>query len=96
MAPRFMPGEYALVEPTIPPDLEDDVLVRLSSGETMLTRLLSRRGGITLGAYNSVTRNLFREDEISWMYYVAHPIPARRVEQTNASKPLTKPRFDLK
>ena len=81
MVPRYMPGEYALVEPNTAPELEDDVLVRLASGQTMLKRLLSRRGGIRLGSYNSAEVMSFREDEVTWMYYVAHPIPTRRIRQ---------------
>lgn len=81
MVPRYQPGEYALVEPSTVPDLEDDVLVRLASGETMLKRLLSRRGGVRLGSYNTNEVLTFREEEITWMYYVAHPIPARRIGQ---------------
>lgn len=81
MVPRYMPGEYALVEPGTAPEIEDDVLVRLASGETMLKRLLSRRGGIRLGSYNTQEVMTFREEEITWMYYVAHPIPPRRVKQ---------------
>lgn len=81
MVPRYMPGEYALVEPGTTPDLEDDVLVRLRTGETMLKRLLGRRSGIRLGSYNSPEVHTFKEDEITWMYYVAHPIPARRIRQ---------------
>ena len=81
MVPRYMPGEYALVEPGTAPELEDDVLVRLVSGETMIKRLLSRRGGIRLGSYNISEVLSFEPGEISWMYYVAHPIPARRIQQ---------------
>lgn len=81
MVPRYMPGEYALVEPGTAPELEDDVLVRLATGETMLKRLLSRRGGIRLGSYNTQEVMTFREEEITWMYYVAHPIPPRRIRQ---------------
>ncbi len=81
MVPRYMPGEYALVEPSVAPEPEDDVLVRLATGETMLKRLLGRRSGIRLGSYNSQEVMTFREEEISWMYYVAHPIPARRIRQ---------------
>lgn len=81
MVPRYMPGEYALVEPNTAPELEDDVLVRLATGQTMLKRLLSRRGGIRLGSYNSAEVMTFREDEVTWIYYVAHPIPARRIKQ---------------
>lgn len=81
MVPRYMPGEFALVEPSTTPELEDDVLVRLQTGETMLKRLLSRRGGVRLGSYNTTEVMSFREEEITWMYYVAHPIPVRRIRQ---------------
>lgn len=81
MVPRYMPGEYALVEPGTVPELEDDVLVRLRSGETMLKRLLSRRGGVRFGSYNTQDVLTFREEEITWMYYVAHPVPVRRIKQ---------------
>lgn len=80
MIPRYQPGEYALVEPDTAPEIEDDVLVRLESGETMLKRLLSRRGGIRLGSYNSAEVMTYREDEITWIYYVSHPIPARKIK----------------
>ncbi|WP_175017140.1 S24 family peptidase [Burkholderia aenigmatica] len=80
MAPRFNPGEFALVEPGTEPEIEDDVLVRLATGETMLKRLLSRRGGIRLGSYAELTTYTYQPDEISWMYYVAHPVPARKIK----------------
>lgn len=81
MAPRYNPGEFALVEPSVAPDLEDDVLVRLKSGETLLKRLLSRRGGIRLGSWNPAEATIIVEpDALVWMYYVAHPIPARRIK----------------
>lgn len=80
MIPRYQPGEYALVEPDTAPEIEDDVLVRLESGETMLKRLLSRRGGIRLGSYNSAEVMTYRDDEITWIYYVSHPIPARKIK----------------
>lgn len=81
MVPRYMPGEFALVEPGTEPELEDDVLVRLQSGETMLKKLLGRRGHIRLGSYNNHEVLAYSESEITWMYYVAHPIPARRIQQ---------------
>lgn len=81
MAPRYMLGEYALVEPSVEPELEDDVLVLLSNGSVLLRRLVSRRGGIRLGSHVSSSVQMFREGEIAWMYYVAHPLPARRIRQ---------------
>jgi len=80
MIPRYNPGEFALVEPATEPELEDDVLVRLTTGETMLKRLLARRGGIRLGSYHAQDVQTFRPEEISWMYYVAHPVPARKIK----------------
>lgn len=80
MAPRYNPGEFALVEPATDPELEDDVLVRLTTGETMLKRLVSRRGGVQLASYNEPGTMLYDEAEITWMYYVAHPVPARKIK----------------
>lgn len=80
MVPRYNPGEFALVEPGTDPELEDDVLIRLTTGETMLKRLVSRRGGIQLASYNEPGTMLYDEAEISWMFYVAHPVPARKIK----------------
>jgi phage repressor protein C with HTH and peptisase S24 domain len=77
MFPRFMPGEYVLVAPSRAPEIEDTVLVRLATGETMLKRLLSRRDNhVRLGSWNDPTIHTYREDEITWMYSVAHSVPA--------------------
>lgn len=80
MIPRYNPGEFALVEPGTEPELEDDVLVRLNTGETMIKRLLSRRQGIRLGSYNESEVFTFDPQEITWMYYIAHPVPARKIK----------------
>jgi phage repressor protein C with HTH and peptisase S24 domain len=80
MANRYNNGEYALVEPSVAPEIEDDVLVKLKTGQVMLKRLLSRRNGIRLGSYNEMTQYEYNEDEIIWMYYVAHPVPARKIK----------------
>lgn len=80
MIPRFNPGEYALVEPSADIDIEDDVLVRLASGATMIKRLLARRGGIRLGSYNDPEVMHFKSEEVTWMYYVAYPVPAKKIK----------------
>lgn len=80
MIPRYNPGEFALVEPGTAPDLEDDVLVRLATGQTMIKRLLSRRGGYLFGSYNAQETQHFAEDEVSWAYYIAHPVPRRKIK----------------
>lgn len=81
MIPRYNPGEYALVEPATEPDIEDDVLVRLKNGQTMIKRLLSRRGGhVRLGSYNDPTVLTYEQEEVTWMYYVAYPVPARKIK----------------
>jgi phage repressor protein C with HTH and peptisase S24 domain len=80
MIPKFTPGDYALVEPGTEPDLEDDVLVRLRNGQTMIKRLLSRRGHIRLGSYNDGEVLNFDKDDVVWMYYIAYPVPARKIK----------------
>lgn len=81
MVPKFTPGAYALVEPGTEPDIEDDVLVRLTNGQTMIKQLLSRRGHVRLGSYNKAHETLeYTKDEITWMYYVAYPVPARKIK----------------
>lgn len=80
MVPKYTPGDYALVEPGTEPDIEDDVLVRKSSGETVLKRLLSRRGHIRLGSYNTSEVLVLEKEEITWIYYVAYPVPARKIK----------------
>jgi phage repressor protein C with HTH and peptisase S24 domain len=81
MIPKYTPGDYALVEPGTDPDIEDDVLVRISNGQTMIKRLLSRRGGyVRLGSYNNNEVLIYEKDEVTWMYYVAYPVPARKIK----------------
>lgn len=81
MVPRYNPGEYALVEPGTDPDIEDDVLVRLKDGQTLLKRLLSRRGGYRLGSYNNAEIHFYEPEQVTWIYYVAHPVPRRKIKQ---------------
>lgn len=80
MVPRYNPGEYALVEPGTEPDIEDDVLVRLNTGETMIKRLLSKRGGWRLGSYNDPEILFYEVHQVSWVYYIAHPVPRRKIK----------------
>lgn len=80
-APRFMHGEYVLVEPSVTPELEDDVLVQLSvGGQIFIKRLLSRRGGVRLGSYSTPEVMTFDEHEIAWMYFVANRIPSHKIK----------------
>ena len=80
MIPRYNPSEFALVEPGTEPEIEDDVLVRLASGETMIKRLLSRRGGWRFGSYNNSEVLHYTAEEVTWVYYVAHPVPRRKIK----------------
>lgn len=80
MVPRYNPGEFALVEPGTEPDLEDDVLVRLATGHTMIKRLLSRRAGWRFGSYNNTEVLFYKPEEVSWVYYIAHPVPRRKIK----------------
>ena len=79
MIPVFNPGHFALVEPGTEPELEDDVLVRLSSGQTLIKRLLSRRDGFRFGSYNDPEILFYEPSEVTWIYYIAHPVPRRRI-----------------
>jgi phage repressor protein C with HTH and peptisase S24 domain len=83
MVPRFNPGEFAFVEPGTEPEPGDDVLVRLVTGETLIKKLASKRGGVfELESYNHQEQAplFYKPEEISWMYYVAHPVPARKIK----------------
>lgn len=80
MSPRYMTGEYVLVEPSIAPELEDDVLVRLADGKTLIKRLLSRRGGVRLGSYSTPEVMTFGEHEITWMYYISNRVPSHKIK----------------
>ena len=80
MAPKYEPGQFALVEPNADIDIEDDVLVRLLTGRTVLRRLASRRDWIVLTCLKYQGSSLtVRPAEVAWMYYVAHPVPAKKV-----------------
>lgn len=80
MYPRFKPGEFALIEPNTAIELEDDILVRLVSGETMLKRLVGRRDAVLLASYKPDDPVLsYRPEEILWMYYAAHSVPSRKL-----------------
>lgn len=79
-APRYIPGDFAIVEPQTVPDIEDDVLVRFKSdGRVALMRLLSRRGGVRLGVWGGSVVMTVELSDLMWMYYVGGFVPARRV-----------------
>lgn len=80
MAPKYMPRAFALVEPGTDIDLEDDVLVRLVSGETLLKRLVSRRAGYSLASYGDAIVHFFKPEEVLWIYYVAYPVPRKKIK----------------
>jgi phage repressor protein C with HTH and peptisase S24 domain len=79
MHPRYNPGEFALIEPNTAIDLEDDVMVKLTTGQVMLRRLQSRRAGLRLVALNPAIAPLhLAEAEVAQMFYVAHAVPRKR------------------
>lgn len=80
MIPKYTPGDFALVEPGTEPELEDDVLVRLSGGQTMIKRLLSRREAYRFGSYNTTAVLHYRFEDVDWVYYIAHPVPRRKIK----------------
>jgi phage repressor protein C with HTH and peptisase S24 domain len=81
MYPKYPKGDFALVEPNTTIDLEDDVLVKTKDDGPILKRLLSRRGGvIRLGSYNRQDVISIPEEDVKWMYYVAFPVPAKKIK----------------
>jgi phage repressor protein C with HTH and peptisase S24 domain len=80
MIPKYHHGGYALVEPGTDPEIEDDVLIKLTTGQVMLKKLVSRRGGVVLASYSDPVIHTFTPDQIIWMSYVAYPVPARKIK----------------
>lgn len=81
MWPKYTPGEYALVEPDSIPDVGDDVLVRLVTGETLIKTLAARSAdGVRLSSYNTTEVKFYAHNEVSWMYWVPFPIPAKKIK----------------
>lgn len=80
MYPKFEAGNFALVEPGTEPELEECVLVRLATGETLIKKLLSRRNGYRLGSFSSPEVLEYSPDQISWLYYIAHEVPRRKIK----------------
>lgn len=79
MYPKFENRNFVLVEPSTEIEIEDCVLVRLKSGETMLKRLVSMRDGIRLSSFNDPGTHHYQESEVGWMYYVAHEVPRKKI-----------------
>ncbi len=81
MYPKYENKNFALIEPNTGVDIEDCVLVRLKTGETLLKRLLSRRNGsITLGSFNDPGIIHFDESDVTWVYYAAHEVPRKKIK----------------
>ncbi len=81
MIPKFMPGDYAMVEPNTSVDVDDDVMVRLDTGQVLLKILtMKNREGVTLSSYNDSGNLFYTWDQITWMYYVAYPVPRKRIK----------------
>lgn len=80
MIPKYTPKNYALVEPSTEIEVEDDVLIRLKTGETMIKRLASKRDGYALSSYNDTVVHYFKEEDVDWIYYVAYPVPRKKIK----------------
>lgn len=80
MFPKYFHGGYALVEPGTTIDIEDELLIKLNTGQVLLKKLVSRRGGVVLGSYNDPDIYTYDESEITWMYYVAYPVPSKKIK----------------
>lgn len=79
MYPKYVKGGYALVEPNTAPELEDDVIFKLKSGQVMLKKLISKRNGWHFASYNDPEIHTFEESEFIWIYYVAYPVPQKKI-----------------
>lgn len=81
MVPRFRPGEYVVVEPQTPLNIEDDVLLRLKSGKALLRRLASDPAAEVLQFTNYSDASVLAvpRNEVTWLYHVAHGIPRKKV-----------------
>lgn len=81
MYPKYENKNFALIEPNTTVDIEDCVLVRLNTGETLLKRLLSRRNGsLTLGSFNDPGLIHLEEHDVTWVYYAAHEVPRKKIK----------------
>jgi len=85
MAPRYLPGDYAIVEPAADIEIEDDVLVKFKDGRIALMRLLSRRGGMRFGVWSDPTVMTVDAEDLEWMSYVGGFVPARKVKRKKSS-----------
>lgn len=79
MFPAFKSGHFALIRPGAPIEVNDEVLVRLTTGQSLLKILKGRRGDIWLGSYNDAEELNFRPDEVTWMYRAVYAIPPEDV-----------------
>ena len=81
MFPKYEHGEYALVEPNTNADLGDDVILKTITGQVMIKRLMARRNGsVHLTSYNETQTHTFMESELLWIYYVAYPVPSKKIK----------------
>lgn len=81
MIPKFMPGSFAMVEPNTSVEVDDDVMVRLESGQVLIKTLAMKNdSGITLSSYNDSNTLFYPWDEITWIYYVAYPVPRKKIK----------------
>lgn len=81
MAPRYRPGEFFLVDTDELPEIDDDVLVRLATGKTMLKRLVEMGNGITLADYEDGHLLMLESHEVTHCLYVAHRVTARNISE---------------
>lgn len=70
LQPRALPGDVLLVEPHTPPEVEDDVLVRLTDGTATLGRLVSLRWGVRLAAYDDRPARALAQADVTTIHTV--------------------------
>jgi hypothetical protein len=77
MWPKFKQGEYAFIEPGRAPMPGDDVLVRMTTGETVLMQLLARDCDLIMTRYGDRQILRVKPHDVDWMLFVLTVFPAR-------------------
>jgi phage repressor protein C with HTH and peptisase S24 domain len=80
MSPRYQHGEFASSGARNGSRHRGRRSRASVTGETMLKRLVSRRAGYRFGSYNDPAVLSYAPEEVAWVYYVAHPVPARKIK----------------
>ena len=86
MAPRFREGDVIIVEPSMPAQADDDVVVRTTDGQVMIKTLVSNRNDqITLASIaEGHDRIVLRLSQVEFIHPVGATVPPRSVLKRKA------------